>query len=67
LLSRGENQIEIYIDDYNHSYASPVDSFTITRDTSYTLDFETVEGDVASFKVVRDGKTIIENRVKASD
>ncbi|MDK8502960.1 Stk1 family PASTA domain-containing Ser/Thr kinase [Aerococcus sp. UMB1112A] len=67
LLARGENHIEIYIDDYNHSYASPADSFTISRDTSYTLDFETVEGDIASFKVVRDGRTIIENRVKASD
>lgn len=61
------NDIEIYIDDLNHSYNEVADHFTITDDKSYTLSFETEPNKTARFKVVRDGKTILENRVKPGD
>ncbi|MDK7294355.1 hypothetical protein QP487_13135, partial [Streptococcus pasteurianus] len=61
------NEIEIYIDDLNHSYNEVADHFTITDDKSYTLSFETEPNKTARFKVVRDGKTILENRVKPGD
>ncbi|KAA9219963.1 MULTISPECIES: Stk1 family PASTA domain-containing Ser/Thr kinase [Aerococcus] len=61
------NEIEIYIDDLNHSYNEVADRFTITDDKSYTLSFETEPNKTARFKVVRDGKTILENRVKPGD
>lgn len=66
--AREENDaIEIYIEDLNHDYSKVADSFTIDADFKYKFHFETKPGETARFKIVRNGRTIAETKVKASE
>ena len=58
-----ENTIEIFVQDLNNDYSSPVDTFTISKNREYNLEFTTREGDSARYKVVRDGEVIDETQV----
>lgn len=57
------NEIEVYINDKKHSYDAPADTLKISRNKNYTLRFETDNGEAASFKIVRDGETVMESDV----
>ncbi|AMB98973.1 hypothetical protein AWM75_02710 [Aerococcus urinaehominis] len=67
LFRRSSNEIKVYMDDLNHSYDTPADTFSISSDRSYTMTFETEKGETARFKIERDGEVIMENKVKASE
>lgn len=65
--SQAGDQIEVYIEDLNHAYDQVADQFTIQADRDYTMHFETRVGEEARFKIVQNGKIVMENRVKAGD
>ena len=51
----GEPQeVQIYIEDVNHSMAEPYEKFLITEETKRTLQLVIEKGQVAGYKVVRD-------------
>ncbi|MCZ0717196.1 Stk1 family PASTA domain-containing Ser/Thr kinase [Aerococcus kribbianus] len=57
------NEIEVYIQDEVNDYSTPVDTFTISKDRKYTLNFTVRKGDSARYKIVRDGEVIQETQV----
>jgi len=57
------NEIQIYKDDLENDMDEPAHELTITEDTSYFLNFVVEEGNSATYRVVRDGETIIEEEV----
>ena len=57
----------MYVDDLNHNYDTPIDTLKINNDTAYTLHFETKANKSARFKVMRNGRVIMEKRVTASE
>lgn len=61
------DSIEVYVDDLNHNYDTPIDTLKINNDTAYTLHFETKANKSARFKVMRNGRVIMEKRVTASE
>jgi len=57
------NEIQIYKDDLENNMDTVAHELTITEDTSYFLNFIVEEGNSASYRVDRDGETIIEETV----
>lgn len=54
------NEIEIYVDDAEHSFDEPYRIFDIFERTPEIITFTVEEGETASFRVVRDGEIILE-------
>ena len=49
-----EQIVTIYIQDKTHTLVDPLQTFPITEDTSYLLQFTIVEGETAAYQIVRD-------------
>lgn len=56
-----EQTVSIYIQDKTRTMAEPVETMTITEDTSYLIELVIVEGDKAAYQIVRDNN-VIENK-----
>ncbi|OLN22885.1 serine/threonine protein kinase [Domibacillus antri] len=60
----GEPQeVQIYIEDMDHSMTEPYEKFLITEDTARTLEFMIEEGSKAGFKVIRDQTVIMDEAI----
>lgn len=57
------NKIQIFINDLDNDYEKSAHDLEITQDVNYHLNFFVTEGGSASYRVVRDGQTIIEEKV----
>ena len=57
------NEIEIYIDDLEKDMDKVAHELSITEDTRFVLSFVVEEGKSATYRVVRDGETVIEETV----
>lgn len=57
------NKIQIFIDDLDNNFETAAHDLDITQDVNYHLNFFVEEGGSASYRVVRDGQTIIEEKV----
>lgn len=56
-----EQTVSIYIQDKTRTMAEPVETMTITEDTSYFIELVIIEGDKAAYQIVRDN-SVIENK-----
>lgn len=54
-----ENQVQIYVRDMNHNYRTPYQTMTITSDQTITLPLKLKNNSTGSYRVVRDGRTIL--------
>lgn len=59
-----EQTIRVYIQDQNQSMVEPVEEFTITETTEHEIEMQIVEGDSASYRIVRDATIILENTIE---
>ena len=57
------NEIQIYIDDLEKDMDNVAEELSITEDTRFVLNFVVEEGESATYRIVRDGETIIEETV----
>ena len=57
------NKVQIFINDLDNDYETAAHDLDITQDVNYHLNFFVEEGGSASYRVVRDGQTIIEEEV----
>lgn len=58
------NKFEVYIEDEENNFNTPVVTKSILATESIDLTFKIKEGGVARYKVVRDGETIINEEVR---
>ena len=58
----GSDEIEIYLEDANHSYKNVYQKFNINKDTTMSLTFTLDAGKTGKYKVLRDGQLIAENK-----
>ncbi|OMP68557.1 Stk1 family PASTA domain-containing Ser/Thr kinase [Domibacillus epiphyticus] len=66
--TEGEPQeIQIYIEDMDHSMTEPYEKFLITEDTERTLEFVFEEGTKSGFKVIRDQIVIMDETIPFPD
>ena len=55
--------VEIFIEDKDNDISTAADSFEMTEEREYTIDLTIEEGKTASYKVVIDGKTEMEDEI----
>ncbi|TVT29154.1 Stk1 family PASTA domain-containing Ser/Thr kinase [Salinicoccus cyprini] len=55
--------VEIYIEDSEHSIEDPADTIEITEDTEYTISLIIQEGEMASYRIEREGEVIAEEEI----
>jgi eukaryotic-like serine/threonine-protein kinase len=53
-------EVQIYIEDMNHNLTEPSETFVITQDSKRQIELKIEEGKKAEYKVVRDGKVIMD-------
>lgn len=58
-----KQEVQIYIEDMNHSMSAPVQTFEITKTVKKQLEFTIEYGKEATYKIMRDGKVIAEETV----
>ncbi|MDQ0215079.1 serine/threonine-protein kinase [Oikeobacillus pervagus] len=56
-------EVQIFIEDMNHSMTEPFETFYIHEDTKKTLQFIIEKGKKAGYKVMRDQKVIIDEAI----
>ncbi|MFL0363017.1 Stk1 family PASTA domain-containing Ser/Thr kinase [Pseudobacillus sp. 179-B 2D1 NHS] len=56
-------EVQIYIEDMNHSMTEPFEVLTIQEDLKKTLEFVLTKGSKAGYKVIRDKRVIIDETV----
>ncbi|MGE8204131.1 Stk1 family PASTA domain-containing Ser/Thr kinase [Heyndrickxia sp. NPDC080065] len=56
-------QVQIYIEDADHSITDLFDSFTITETTKKRFDFRIEEGKKAGYQVIRDNTVILQESI----
>ncbi len=62
--TEGETQeVQIYIEDIDHSMTEPYEKFLITEDTERTLEFVIEKGTKAGYKVIRDQTVIMDESI----
>lgn len=59
--------VQIYIQDKNHTMSKPVEEFTITETTSHRIQLQIEEGTEAAYRVMRDNEVIIEEVISYDD
>jgi eukaryotic-like serine/threonine-protein kinase len=57
------NEIQIYIEDMNHSMTEPYKTLYITEDVKETLVFTIRKNEIAGYKVMRDNSVIMSDKV----
>ncbi|MGG1690287.1 Stk1 family PASTA domain-containing Ser/Thr kinase [Bacillus ginsengihumi] len=62
-----KQQVQIFIEDMNHTMSEPVETFDITEDTKKQLEFTIEYKKQATYKIVRDGTVIAEDTVSYPD
>ncbi|AKG73739.1 hypothetical protein AAT16_05605 [Salinicoccus halodurans] len=55
--------VEIFIEDKDNDISTVADSFEMTEEREYAIDLTIEEGETASYKVVIDGKTEMEDEI----
>ncbi|MBI5974564.1 Stk1 family PASTA domain-containing Ser/Thr kinase [Staphylococcus canis] len=60
-------KVEIVINDQNHQSQQPAETFTITKDTSHTVNLQVEPKKTASYTVKVDGKTVTQQSINYSD
>jgi eukaryotic-like serine/threonine-protein kinase len=56
--------IQIFVDDLEHTMSVPYDTFEITENREYTIEFKIPPGEKASYMVIRDNNVIISDEVE---
>lgn len=56
-------EVQIYIEDMNHSMTEPYEVFTIQEETKKTLEFIVAKGSKAGYKVIRDQRVIFDETI----
>jgi eukaryotic-like serine/threonine-protein kinase len=56
--------IQIYVEDLNRSMSVPYDTFEITENRTYTIEFQIEPGGKASYMVIRDSNVIISETIE---
>lgn len=56
--------IQIFVDDLVHTMSVPYDTFEITENREYTIEFQIPPGEKASYMVIRDNNVIISDEVE---
>ncbi|WP_210363776.1 Stk1 family PASTA domain-containing Ser/Thr kinase [Bacillus sp. REN3] len=60
----GEPQtVQVYVQDFNRTTLTPVDSFELTEDRKYPLELVIEKGKQASYQVIIDGSVAIEDKL----
>ncbi|HSJ38371.1 MAG TPA: Stk1 family PASTA domain-containing Ser/Thr kinase [Planococcus sp. (in: firmicutes)] len=59
-----EQLVQIYIQDETRTMAEPVEEFSITEDAERRIELQIAEGNRAVYRILRDGKVIIEETVE---
>ncbi|KKK35262.1 hypothetical protein WN59_00005, partial [Salinicoccus sediminis] len=55
--------VEIFIEDKDNDISTAADTFEMTEEREYSIDLTIEEGETASYKVVIDGETEIEDEI----
>ncbi|PAQ13236.1 serine/threonine protein kinase [Bacillaceae bacterium SAOS 7] len=56
-------EVQIYIEDMNHSMTEPYEVFSIQEETKKTLEFIVSKGSKAGYKVIRDQRVIFDETI----
>ncbi|TAA70436.1 Stk1 family PASTA domain-containing Ser/Thr kinase [Planococcus salinarum] len=59
-----EQVVQIYIQDETNTMAEPVEEFSITEDTERRIQLQIAEGNRAVYRILRDGRVIIEETIE---
>ena len=54
-----ENKVSIYIRDDDHNYGTVYQTMTINQETTVNLQFKLRNNSTGSYRVIRDGRTIM--------
>ncbi|WP_203362265.1 Stk1 family PASTA domain-containing Ser/Thr kinase [Bacillus sp. REN10] len=60
-------EVQIYIEDMNHSMTEPYEVFMIQEETKKTLEFIVSKGSKAGYKVIRDQRVIFDETIPYSE
>lgn len=62
-----KQQVQIYIEDMNHSMTEPAQTFEITGNKTVSIELSIPYGGKAGYKVIRDSKVIIDEVINYND
>ncbi|HLR92248.1 MAG TPA: PASTA domain-containing protein, partial [Atopostipes sp.] len=63
-VEREPDEIQIFIDDFEHTYDEPARELSITEETTIEQIFIVEEGETARYKVTRNGEDLFEETVR---
>lgn len=67
VIERPKQKVQIYVQDNRHTMADPVETIEITDDTKYHVRMEIKQGQKAAFRIMSEGKVVMEETIRYED